>query len=232
MRKLGIIGGMSWAATELYYRIINEEVQRRAGGMCSAPLVIDSLNFCDLARITDDAGWARAAAVLSESAQRLEAAGATALLIGANSMHKVFDQVQAAVEIPILHIVNPVGRKMKSDGVQSAALIGTRNVMAEPWFRQRLVAHGVTLAPAEADDVAAVDRIIYDELMHGIVNKASARELKTLLTNYDQDDVDAVVLACTELAMIVDVDANVLPIYDTTRLHALDGVNWILGDAP
>lgn len=232
MRKLGIIGGMSWAATELYYRTINEEVQRRAGGMCSAPLIIDSLNFCDLARITDDAGWANAANVLGESAKRLEAAGATALLIGANSMHKIYDAVQAAVDIPILHIVNPVGRAMKADGIKTAALIGTRNVMAEPWFRQRLVSHGVSLAPAEAEDTDAVDRIIYDELMHGIVNKASVRELKTLLTNYDQDDVDAVVLACTELGMIVDTDANVLPIYDTTRLHALEGVNWILGDAP
>lgn len=232
MRKLGLIGGMSWAATESYYRIINQEVQRRAGGMCSAPIIIDSLNFCDLARITDDAGWANAAKVLSESAMRLEAAGATAILIGANSMHKVYDTVQAGVDIPILHIVNPVGRAMKAKGVKSAALVGTRNVMAEPWFRQRLVSHGVNLLPSEPGKADAIDRIIYEELMHGVVNKASARELKTLLTHYEQADVDAVVLACTELGMIVDVDSNVLPIFDTTRLHALEGAGWILGDAP
>lgn len=232
MRKLGLIGGMSWAATELYYRFINAEVQKRTEGNCSAPLVIESLNFCDLSRISDDAGWANAATVLSEAAKRLEAAGATAILIGANSMHKVYDQVQAAVEVPILHIVNPVGRAMKADGVKTAALVGTRNVMAEPWFRQRLVAHGVSLLPADPARVERIDTIIYDELMHGIVNKASVRDMKTFLTNYDQADVDAVVLACTELGMIVDVEANVLPIYDTTRLHALEGVDWIMGDTP
>jgi aspartate racemase len=232
MRKLGLIGGMSWAATELYYRFINGEIQKRTSGQCSAPLVIESLNFCDLARISDDAGWANAASVLGAAAKRLEAAGATAILIGANSMHKIYDDVQAAVDIPILHIVNPVGRAMRADGIKSAALIGTRNVMAESWYRQRLVAHGVTLAPAEAADADMLDRIIYEELMHGRINKASQRELKTLLTNYDQDDVDAVVLGCTELAMIIDVEANVLPIYDSTRLHAMDGADWIMGDAP
>ena len=232
MRKLGLIGGMSWAATELYYRIINTEVQRRTDGRCSAPLVIESLNFCDLARISDDAGWANAAQVLGKAAKRLEAAGATAILIGANSMHKVYDEVQEAVDVPILHIVNPVGRAMKADGIKTAALVGTKNVMAEPWFRQRLVAHGVSLLPADPARVERIDAIIYDELMRGIVSKASARDMKTFLTIYDQLEVDAVVLACTELGMIVDVEANVLPIYDTTRLHAMEGVDWIMGDAP
>jgi aspartate racemase len=232
MRKLGLIGGMSWAATELYYRFINAEVQHRTNGSCSAPLVIESLNFCDLNRVHDDSGWAHAAATLSDTAKRLEAAGATAILIGANSMHKVYDEVQAGIDIPILHIVNAVGRAMRTDDVKTAALIGTKNVMAESWYRQRLVAHGVSLVPADPLVTERLDRIIYGELMHGKVNKASEREMKTLLTNYDQADVDAVVLGCTELAMIVDVDANVLPIYDSTRLHAMDGVDWIMGDAP
>jgi aspartate racemase len=232
MRKLGLIGGMSWAATELYYRFINAEIQRRTNGSCSAPLVIESLNFCDLARIGDDAGWSNAALVLGDAAKRLEAAGATAILIGANSMHKVYDEVQAGIDIPILHIVNAVGRAMRTDAVKTAALVGTKNVMAESWYRQRLVAHGVSLVPADPVVTERLDRIIYEELMHGRVNKASEREMKTLLTSYDQADVDAVVLGCTELAMIVDVDANVLPIYDSTRLHAMEGVGWILSDAP
>lgn len=232
MRKLGLIGGMSWAATELYYRFINQEVQRRVGAGCSAPLVIESLNSCDLSRLTSDEQWAKAAEALSASAQRLEAAGATALLICANSMYKVVDPVQAAVGIPILHIVDPVGRAMKAKGVKTAALMGTKNVTAEPWYRKRLVGHGISLVTPDPAEVEAIDTIIYDELMRGVVNKASERAMKTWLTNYDQADVDAVALACTELAMIVDTDANVLPIYDSTRLHAMDGVEWILGDAP
>lgn len=232
MRKLGLIGGISWAATESYYRMINAEVQRRSGPACSPPLIIDSLNFCDLARLSSDEQWANATRVLSESAQRLEVAGATALLICANSMYKVADAVQANVDIPIINIVDPVGKAMKAAGVRTAALLGTRNVMSEKWYRQRIVGHGVSLAPIDEPTVAMVDRIIYDELMQGVVNKASERELKTLITKWDQQDVDAVVLASTELSALVDTEANVLPIFDSTRLHALEGVAWILGDTP
>ncbi|MCU0728661.1 MAG: amino acid racemase [Sphingopyxis sp.] len=232
MRKLGLIGGMSWAASEQYYRMIQVEVQRRAGPPCSAPLVIDSLNFCDLARISSDEQWVHATKVLSESAQRLAQAGATAILICANSMHKVYDAVQASVDVPILHIVDPVGEAMRAANVETAALLGTRNVMGESWYRQRLVGHGISLVPAEAEVIETVDRIIYDELMRGIVNRNSEREMKTLITKWDQREVDAVALACTELSMIVDTEANVLPIFDSTRLHAMAGVDWILGDAP
>lgn len=232
MRKLGLIGGISWAATERYYSIINREVQRRAGPVCSPPLVIESLNFCDLTRLSSDEQWANATRVLSESARHLEGAGATALLICANSMYKVADDVQAAVTIPIINIVDPVGKAMKAAGVKTAALLGTRNVMSERWYRQRIVGHGVSLAPVDEPTVEMVDRIIYDELMQGTVNKASERELKTLITKWDQQDVDAVVLASTELSMLVDIEANVLPIHDSTTLHAMEGVSWILGAMP
>lgn len=232
MRKLGLIGGMSWAATERYYRIINREVQRRAGPACSAPLLIDSLNFCDLMRLTTEAQWATAAAVLAASAQRLEQAGATAILICANSMYKVADDVQAAVGVPVLSIIDPVGRAMAAAGVKTAALLGTRNVMTESWYRQRIVGHGVSLLPAEEAAVSMVDRIIYDELMRGMVEPASERALRTLITQWDQRDVDAVALASTELSMLVNIESNVLPIFDSTTLHAMEGVAWILGDTP
>ncbi len=232
MRKLGLIGGMSWAATESYYRMINSEVQRRIGPACSPPLVIESLDFCDLSRLHDEAQWAHAAEVLGAAAKRLEVAGATAILICANSMHKVFDEVQAAVEVPILHIVNPLGRAMKAAGIKSAALLGTRNVMGEDWYRDRLDDFGVELIETDEATIAMVDRIIYDELMVGRIEKASERELRTLLTKWDQRDVDAVALASTELSMLVDVEANVMPIFDSTWLHALAGVEWILGDTP
>jgi aspartate racemase len=232
MRTLGLIGGMSWASTELYYRQINKGVQRRAGGMCSAPLLIDSLNFCDMAGISTPDQWANAAGVLSASAKKLENSGATAILICANSMHKVYDVVAASVAIPIIHIVDSIGAQMKADGIKSAALIGTSNVMAESWYRQRLVGHGINLAPNDSDFSGKMDRIIYDELMFGRVNKASEREIRNMLTRFDQQDIDAVVLGCTELVMLVDTKANVLPVYDSTELHSKAGVDWIMGDAP
>ena len=173
--------------------------------------------------------WAHVAEVLIASARRLEQAGATAILICANSMHKVFDTVAAAVSIPLLHIADAVGAKMKADAVVSAALLGTANVMAENWYRQRLVKHGVSLLPAEMDDVKDLDRIIYDELMHGVVKRDSERTLKTLITEIDQEGIKAVVLGCTELSMVIDTKANVLPIYDSAEIHADAGVDWILG---
>lgn len=232
MRKLGLIGGMSWYSTEFYYRRINKQVQRRANGLCSAPMIIDNLNFCDLARATSEQDWDHVAETLVASAKRLEAGGATAILIGANSMHKVHAQVAEAVSVQVIHIADAVGQKMKADGVKSAALIGTRNVMAESWYRQRLVKHGVTLLPWEAEDVDELDRIIYDELMAGQAVRNSERTLKTLITEIDKDGADAVVLGCTELGMIVDTKANILPIYDSAEIHADAGVEWIMSDAP
>lgn len=232
MRKIGLIGGMSWYSTEFYYRRINKQVQRRANRMCSAPMILDNLNFCDIAKATSDQDWDRVAEVLIASAKKLEDCGATAILIGANSMHKVHDRVSEAVKVPVLHIADAVGQKMKADGVESAALIGTRNVMAESWYRQRLVKHGVTLLPWEANDVEELDRIIYEELMAGQIVRNSERALKTMITEIDKDGADAVVLGCTELGMIVDTRANVLPIYDSAEIHADAGVDWIFGDAP
>ncbi len=229
MRKLGLIGGMSWYSTELYYARINKQVLRRTNGTCNAPLLIESLNFCDVGKASTDEDWAHVEEVLTASAQRLEQAGATAILICANSMHKVFDKVAAAVPIPLIHIADAVGVKMKADAVPSAALLGTANVMAENWYRQRLVKHGVSLLPAEMDDVKELDRIIYDELMHGVVKRDSERTLKTLITEIDQEGIKAVVLGCTELSMVIDTKANVLPIYDSAEIHADAGVDWILG---
>ena len=232
MRKLGLIGGMSWYSSETYYNRINKQVVRRTEGTCNAPLVMESLNFCDIQKATSDADWDNVAEVLIAAARRLEAADATEILICANSMHKVHDRVAAEVSVPVIHIADAVGAKMKAAGVQSAALLGTSNVMAENWYRQRLVKHGVTLLPAEVDDVKELDRIIYEELMVGKATRTSERLLKTMITEIDQEGIKAVVLGCTELDMIVDTKANVLPIYDSTEIHADAGVDWILGGTP
>lgn len=232
MRKLGLIGGMSWAATEEYYRLINRGLQRRVSATCSAPLLIESLNNCDLSRLSTEEQWAHAATQLSASAQCLEAAGATAILISANSMYRLAETIQAAISVPLIHIIDETGEKLRADGIKAVAIIGTRNVMAERWYRQRMVSQGVTLSPFDESRVEAIDNIIYDELMQGKVTEASRRAMKGFITDIAKQEIDAIVLACTELTMIVDRDANVLPIYDTTRIHAEAGVDWILGDAP
>lgn len=230
MRTLGLIGGMSWVSTRAYYEQINRIVQKRIDRRSSAPMLIDSLNFSTLYQVNTDEEWERAAGILIASAKRLEQAGAGMLIIGANSMHRVYRELEAAVDIPILHIAECVGERMAADEVKKAALIGTKNVMTESFYRRRLVAHGVDLLPPDMEVVETLERIIYEELMVGRATRDAERQLKTILTEKEQEGAEAIVLACTELEQVVDVDANVLPIYDSTRIHAEQAADWILGE--
>ncbi|HXD04211.1 MAG TPA: amino acid racemase [Novosphingobium sp.] len=229
MRKLGLIGGMSWLSTRTYYDHLNRLVQASRGRQASAPLLIESLDYTDLQRLQSEEEWDRAAQILADSARRLEQAGATAVIIGSNAMHKVYDAVAGAVGVPVLHIAEAVAERMARDKVRKAALIGTRNVMAETFYRQKLIARDIELLPPQMRFVETLDRIIYDELMLGKATRQSERELKTMMVELDRAGAQAVVLGCTELEMVVDVDANVLPIYDCTRIHAERAAEWILG---
>ena len=229
MRKLGLIGGMSWVSTRTYYEHINRIVQQRATPNSSAPMLIESVDFAQVYRLRSDEDWHRAAGILGKAARRLEKAGAGALVIGANSMHRVYDEVAAEVQVPILHIAECVGERMAADKVGIAALLGTSNVMTESFYRRRLVAHGIDLLPPDLDTAEALDRIIYEELTRGKATRDAERALKTMITVKEKEGAEAIVLACTELEMVVDVDANVLPIYDSTRIHAEKAAEWILG---
>lgn len=229
MRKLGIIGGMSWVSTRMYYETINKLVQRRIAPMASAPLLIESLDFSHMYGLVEASDWSRAEEVLAASARRLVDGGAEALLIAANSMHRVYDGVAASIDVPILHIADCMGDRMAAAQVSSAALIGTRNVMTESFYRRRLVAKGIDLVPPYMDSVDETDRIIYDELMKGQATRDAERYFKTLITKMEQDGVAAVALACTELNLVVDANANVLPIFDSSRIHCEAAVEWICG---
>lgn len=230
MRKIGLIGGMSWASTELYYRYINKKIQKVKGGMCSAPILMESLNFCDLARARSEEDWKRVTSEILASAQRLEAAGATAIAICANSTYRIADDIVAGINVPLIHIADVIGDRLKKDGIKRAALLGTRNVTTENWYRQRLVKKGISLLPAENNRATEIDRIIYEELMIGKVTRDAERTLKTYITNIDKQDVDAIILGCTELVMVVDTKANILPVYDSMEIHSDAIVDHILND--
>ena len=230
MRKLGLIGGMSWVSTRRYYEHLNTIFQKERGRHASAPLLIESLDFTDLYGLTDDKDWERAEKTLVASARRLEEAGAGALVICANSMHKLADPIGEAIDIPVIHIAEAVGSKMQADGVKIAALIGTRNVMTGSFYRRHLVSHGVDLLPPDMANVDALDRMIYDDLMRGRSTRDAERLLKSIITVKGQEGAQAIVLGCTELEMVVDVAANVLPIYDGTRIHAVAAAEWLLGE--
>ena len=232
MRKLGIIGGMSWVSTASYYDRINRDIRRKTSPMTSAPLLVDSLNFAELYNLLEQDEWDRAAEVLISSARGLETCGAEGLIIAANSMHRVYDRVADSVDIPVLHIADCVGRDMAKANCTSAALLGTRNVMMEDFYRERLVVEDIELLPPNMDIVETLDTIIYDELMHGKVRRDSERELRTMITNLEKAGAEAVVMACTELDLLIDTDANVLPIFDSGHIHAAAAADWIIGEQP
>jgi aspartate racemase len=230
VRKLGIIGGTSWHSTALYYDHINRGVAQRLGGLHSARLVIESLDLAPYAAMEQAGDWDNVAQVTLDAAKRLERAGADGVIITSNTGHKVYDAVAPLMEVPMLHIADATADKLAAESRKRVALLGTRFTMTEPHISSRLEAKGVMLVPIDHASIREVDRIIFDELAAGRVVRDSQRKLKTLITELAKQKTQAIVLGCTELVLAVDVRANVLPVYDTTAIHARACVDWMLGN--
>ena len=228
LRKLGIIGGTSWHSTALYYDHINRGVAQRMGGLHSARLSIESLDLAAVAEMELSGDWDGVARMTIDAAKRLESSGVEGMIITSNTGHKVFDAVAANVDVPMLHIGDAVAERLVADRQVRVALLGTRFTMTEGHVRERLERRGIQLAPIDPAWMAEVDRIIFDELTLGRVSRDSQRKLKTLITELAKQKVHAIVLGCTELVLAVEVRANVLPVYDSTAIHARAAVDWML----
>jgi aspartate racemase len=229
VRKLGIIGGASWSSTAMYYEQINRGVAQRLGGLHSARLVIESLDFeADYAAYHRTGDWDGANRVIATAAGQLKSAGAEGLLLASNTMHKNGEAAQGASGLPLIDIREATAERLAADGRTRIALLGTRFTMTEEWARAPYEQRGIVIQELAADWRREVDRIIYEELAGGRVVRDSQRKLKTLITELQKQKVQAVVLGCTELVMAVDVRANVLPVYDTTAIHARAAVEWLL----
>ena len=230
VRKLGIIGGATWSSTALYYEHINRGVAQRLGGLHSARLVIESLDFEDYAAFHRANDLAGGNALIVASAKRLKDAGAEALVLASNTMHRAHAEVTAATGLPLIDIRQVTAERLVADRRSRIALLGTRFTMTEPFAREPYEEHGIIVHELTPEWRAEVDRIIYEELAAGRVVRDSQRKLKTLITELAKQKVQAIVLGCTELVLAVDTKANVLPVYDTTAIHARAAVEWILAD--
>ncbi|MEA3066056.1 MAG: aspartate racemase [Sphingomonadales bacterium] len=230
MRKLGMIGGTSWLSTAMYYEQINKAVAKSLGGLSSAPLVIESLDLAPLAAWVLAGVWDMVGVTVAAAAARLEAAGAQALIICSNTTHKVAPAVQAAVSVPLLHIADATAERLAADGVRKSGLIGTRFTMEEGFFRERIESRGIAVALPDPATAVEIDRIIFEELARGQVSRNSQRRLKTCLTEMGKARQQAVILGCTELVLLVDPGTSVIPVYDTTAIHAAAAARWMLGD--
>jgi len=229
MRTLGLIGGMSWESTIPYYRQINETVKQRLGGLHSARMVLYSVDFHEVEQLQHAGRWDQAGALLADAAQRLERAGAEGIVLCTNTMHKVAEQIGQAVAIPLLHIADPTAQAVAAEGYSTVGLLGTRFTMEQDFYRVRLEQrHGLrVLIPDEADRVA-VHRIIYEELCLGRVRDESREAYLAVIRRLAGAGAQAIVLGCTEISLLVEPRHVDVPLFDTTRLHAIHAAQWAL----
>jgi aspartate racemase len=234
MRTLGLIGGMSWESTAIYYRHLNELARERLGGLHSARLLLWSFDFADVAERQHAGDWAGAAGLLVDAARRLERGGAEALVLCTNTMHKLAGEVQAAVPVPLLHIADATAAAVQATGCRRPALLATRFTMEQGFYRDRLRdRHGLeTVVPDEAGR-AVVHGVIYEELCRGVVRPGSkAAYLDEIAKLRRMMGADGVILGCTEITMLIGQADLDLPVFDTTRLHAEAAIDFATGAGP
>ncbi len=232
MRRIGLLGGMSWQSTALYYRLLNEGAEQRLGGLHSADCVVVSVDFEQIAEFQATGRWAEAGEMLGDAARRVEAAGADLLLVCTNTMHKVADQIQDAVGIPLLHIVDTTAAEARRLRLRRVGLLGTGFTMEQPFYRERLESHGLEVLLPDSDSRELVHQVIYEELCHGTFDPVSRARVSRVIQELVDAGAEAVILGCTEIELLIGPEDSPVPVLATTHLHAAAGLDAALNTAP
>ncbi len=228
MRTIGLIGGMSWESSAEYYRLLNEFVRERLGGLHSARCVLHSVDFADIEELQAAGEWERAGEILADAAKGLEAAGAELLLICTNTMHKVAGQVEEAVGVPLLHLGDATADAVRAAGLSRVGLLGTAFTMEQDFYRDRLAGHGLDVLTPDAEGRALVHRVIYEELCLGVVREESRAAYQDVIGKLVAAGAEGVILGCTEIELLIGDDDAPVPVFPTTRLHARAAVDAAL----
>lgn len=229
MKTLGVIGGMSWESTATYYKLLNEGVRDALGGLHSAPVLLHSVDFAGIAALQKSGEWHVAGEQLAQVAQGLQRAGAGALLLATNTMHKVAPAIEAAVDIPLLHIGDAMGEALQASGVSRAALLGTRFTMQEDFYRNRLAERfGIEVLLPDAQSMIEIDRVIFAELCLGQFNQPARDYYLNVLEQLRDQGAEAAILGCTEIGLLLDGVKSPLPLIDSTEQHVAMGLRWLL----
>ncbi|GJM41078.1 MAG: aspartate racemase [Ardenticatenaceae bacterium] len=230
MQTIGLLGGMSWESTELYYRWINEQVKEKRGGLHSAKIVLVSVDFQEIETLQHEGRWDEAGAALAQAGQQIEAAGADFLLICTNTMHKVAPQIEQAIDIPILHLADATAVRIQQRGLKKVGLLGTNFTMEQDFYRGRLVEkHGLEVLIPPASDREIVHSVIYDELCLGKVKDSSRNEFLRIINDLHAQGAEGIIEGCTEIVMLVQQQHTNVPLFDTTAIHAEAAVHHALG---
>jgi aspartate racemase len=228
MKTIGLLGGMSWESTQTYYRLINEGVKNRLGGLHSAKLVLFSVDFAEIEALQHKGDWPATADILAGAALSVQKAGADFLVIGTNTMHKVAPEIEQAIGIPLLHIADATAQVLKKDGVTRVGLLGTRFTMEQAFYRERLEAAGIDVLTPDEGQRDEVHRVIYEELCQGEIKPDSRHTYLDIVSSLSGRGAQAVILGCTEIGLLISQADTEVPLYDTTEIHAARAVELAL----
>lgn len=228
MKTIGLIGGMSWESTLEYYRIINETVKEKLNKLHSAKIIMYSVDFEEIELLQHKGKWDELTSLMIEIAQRLEKAGADFIVICTNTMHKVAEDVEKSVEIPLLHIVDVTAEKIKAKGINKVGLLGTRFTMEDNFYRDRLRKHGIEAIIPSEKEREIVHSVIYNELCLGVIKESSREKFKEIIKNLAKRGAEGVILGCTEIPLLIKQEDVDLPLFDTTEIHAKASVDFAL----
>ncbi len=232
MRLVGLLGGMSWESTAQYYRLANEAVRDRVGGLASARLLLHSVDFAEVERLQAAGDWDAAGALLADAAAGLERGGAELLVLCTNTMHRVAESIEAAVSVPLLHIGDVTADAVRRAGVRRVGLLATAYTMEQPFLRDRLASHGLTVLVPDEQDRAEVHRVIYEELCVGVVREESRAAYRQVIGRLVAAGAEGIVLGCTEIELLVGQQDSPVPVFPTTRLHVEAALDAAFDEQP
>lgn len=220
MKTIGLLGGMSWESTAHYYRIINEEVQNRLGGLHSAKIILHSVDFSEIEQYQTGGQWETCGEILGKAAENIEAAGADFIPICTNTMHKVAPQIASKIQIPIIHIADAAADELEQFSIRRVGLLGTKYTMTQDFYKERLTDRGIEVLIPNDADIEAINTVIFEELCVGTINEASRKKLQGMIEKLKEKGAEGVILGCTELGLLIRQSDASIPVFDTTVIHA------------
>ncbi|KMY32991.1 aspartate racemase [Lysinibacillus xylanilyticus] len=228
MKTIGLIGGMSWESSVEYYRIINEEVKKRLGGLHSAKCLLHSVDFAEVERYQVRGEWDKAGKLLGDVALSLEKGGAEFIIICTNTMHKVIEYIEEKLNIPILHIAEATAKQIKKSNINKVGLLGTKFTMEQDFYKSRIESNGIRVLVPNSSERDVVHKVIYDELCLGNIQQSSRDYYKKVIKSLVDEGAEGIILGCTEIGLLVKQEDSEVPLFDTTVIHAIESVNTAL----
>ncbi|MDO4639088.1 MAG: amino acid racemase [Leptotrichia hongkongensis] len=220
MKTIGLIGGMSWESTVTYYKIINETVKEKLGGLHSAKCILYSVDFQEIEECQANGNWEKSGEILGEAANNLEKAGADFIVICTNTMHKVVNQIKEKISIPILHIAEMTAEKILEKGLKNIALLGTKYTMEQDFYKSKLIEKGINVVIPDKNDIEIINKVIYDELCLGTINSNSKKKFLEIVDKLRNKGAEGIILGCTEIGLLIKNEDTDVPLFDTAIIHA------------